>query len=65
MNTTFYHAMAFAGWLINIAGHLMVQYQNPYAYYIQGFSEGMPSVRVSTWDHHLDVNNYQKPQSKT
>lgn len=33
--------MAFAGWLINIAAHLMVQYQKPYAYYLYALGAGL------------------------
>jgi hypothetical protein len=65
MNATFYHAMALAGWLFNIAGHLLVQYQNPFANYIQGFPKGMPLARVRTRDYRLGDNHFKQPQSKT
>jgi hypothetical protein len=62
MNTTFYHAMAFAGWLINIAGHLMVQYQDPSAYYIQGFGAGLVII---AWMTIIIKNRNQKHEASS
>jgi hypothetical protein len=33
--------MALAGWVLNIAGHFSVHYQNPYAYFMQGLGLGL------------------------
>lgn len=32
--------MVFVGWILAITGHFMAQYQNPYAYFIQGLGAG-------------------------
>jgi hypothetical protein len=62
MNTNFYHAMALAGWLINIAGHLLVQYQNPNAYYIQGVGSGLVIIG---WMTIIIKNRNQKHEASS
>ena len=62
MNTTLYHVMALAGWLINIAGHLMVQYQNAYAYYIQGLGAGLVII---AWMTIIIKNRNQKHEASS
>jgi hypothetical protein len=62
MNTTFYHAMAFAGSLINIAGHLLVQYQDPYAYFIHGVGSGL---MIIGWMTIIIKNRNQKHEASS